>query len=257
MLGSFNLGRFVRSRKTLKPIEPSAAGERAYLVALRQLVRIAYRAARLTTSAPLMTMAVNYSPLSRRVASALGIAVPEAVEAVKLILQAESAAHTRKWREATSRIAGIDLSRVITESDLTEEFDLIVARNVSLIRDLGSDIQKRVEQAVTTASLEGQGAKQLATTLREQFGIIGRRADIIARDQIGSAVTDLSRLRQIQAGIKKYEWSSAEDKRVRPAHAELDGKEFLWSDPGPDNGNYPGQAILCRCAANAIVEPIE
>ena len=255
MLNPFQLGRVVRSRKTLPAIEHRAGSERAYLVALRQLVRTAYQAIRVTTSEPLITITVDYTGLTRRLARALGLALPQAIETVQAIIQGEGEYHTRRWRAATNAIATIDLSAVIKQEDIAEEFGAILQRNASLITNLSQDITNRVSQSVSSAVLNGESAGTLSEALREQFGIVGRRADLIARDQIASAVSDLNMIRQKQAGVLSYKWSTSSDERVRASHAALDGKEFNWGDDGPDHGHHPGQAVNCRCVALGVVEP--
>jgi SPP1 gp7 family putative phage head morphogenesis protein len=257
MRNPFQIGRVVRSKSTLPAIRHRAGSERAYLVAMRQLVRTAFHAVRVTIGDPLITISFDYTGLTRRLSRALGLATQQAVEAVESILLGEADFHTRRWRAATNAIATIDLSLVIQQADIADEFRAIVSRNVGLISGLSEDITRRVEQAVITATINGDTAAMLSETLKEQFGIVGRRADLIARDQIASAVSDLNMIRQKQAGIVSYKWSTSSDERVRSSHVALNGKEFNWDDAGPDHGNHPGQAINCRCVALAVVEPLE
>jgi SPP1 gp7 family putative phage head morphogenesis protein len=48
----------------------------------------------------------------------------------------------------------------------------------------------------------------------------------------------------------KYIWHTAEDEKVRPSHAERDGKVFDFAHP-PIGGN-PGDDYNCRCTAETI-----
>ena len=41
------------------------------------------------------------------------------------------------------------------------------------------------------------------------------------------------------------------DERERAHHVDREGKEFNWDKP-PDDG-HPGQPILCRCYAEAVL----
>ncbi|QJE73761.1 minor capsid protein [Aerophototrophica crusticola] len=52
-----------------------------------------------------------------------------------------------------------------------------------------------------------------------------------------------------------YVWRTMRDERVRPSHAERDGKVFRWSDP--PQGGHPGEASNCRCWAEPVEAPVE
>ncbi|GAB6054407.1 hypothetical protein JCM17960_32270 [Magnetospira thiophila] len=60
--------------------------------------------------------------------------------------------------------------------------------------------------------------------------------------QEGDALNDDTEQKQ-----GKYIWHTAGDSKVRPAHAERDGKEFSWDDP--PEGGHPGEELNCRCWA--------
>jgi predicted chitinase len=53
--------------------------------------------------------------------------------------------------------------------------------------------------------------------------------------------------------LETYIWRSADDARVRPAHAENDDRVFAWS--APPAGGHPGQGWNCRCTAEPILDP--
>ena len=52
-------------------------------------------------------------------------------------------------------------------------------------------------------------------------------------------------------GIEHYRWVTAGDNKVRPGHAQNQGKLFTW-DEG-DSGEHPGQAPNCRCIALPVI----
>ncbi len=62
----------------------------------------------------------------------------------------------------------------------------------------------------------------------------------------------LDRQRQQAAGIQEYIWRTEGDDKVRPSHAENDGKTCSWDDP-PDTG-HPGSEANCRCHAEPVIE---
>lgn len=239
-----NLRRGVR----LKPIGHSKRGERSYRAALRKMLRDVWRAIRLLPSVEDLERLAAYARV------ALATATAEAIGTVRGILDTEAATHKAKWIAAVRSTIGIDLSAVVTETGIAREFGVIVKRNVDLITNLSEDVRGRIEQTVSRAVLNGETAPTLSRALQEQFGIAARRADLIARDQIATTVSDLNQLRQKEAGIERYVWSTSLDERVRDEHAALNGQTFEWNKPGPDAGMHPGQPIQCRCVAIAVID---
>lgn len=47
-----------------------------------------------------------------------------------------------------------------------------------------------------------------------------------------------------------YIWRTQMDDRVRPRHADREGKEFAWDDP--PLGGHPGEDYNCRCYAETL-----
>jgi SPP1 gp7 family putative phage head morphogenesis protein len=152
---------------------------------------------------------------------------------------------------------------VISDNDLSDRFDLVVQRNVRLIQHLSDGLYLRVEGSVSQAAINGTTAKALSKELTEQFGFTQRRARLIARDQIAKVTSNLNRMRQQQAGIDSYVWSTSLDERVRgnpsgkyshavPSHWAREGKTYRWDDP--PSGGHPGDPVNCRCTARAKIE---
>ncbi|MFM2044590.1 MAG: hypothetical protein RLY86_3166 [Pseudomonadota bacterium] len=55
-----------------------------------------------------------------------------------------------------------------------------------------------------------------------------------------------------------YIWRTLQDDKVRPSHAERDGRSFAWREPPP--GGHPGTEPNCRCwaepVAGEVITPI-
>lgn len=114
---------------------------------------------------------------------------------------------------------------------------------------------KRFRGEVQTALLEGlksgQSSEQIARRLRERVNVSRSRATLIARNETGNASAYAAREWQQAVGVTEYVWRTASDNRVRPEHAARNGEVFRWDDP-PEDG-HPGQAIQCRCVAQAVL----
>ena len=76
---------------------------------------------------------------------------------------------------------------------------------------------------------------------------------LIARDQTTKAIGALTEIRQTSLGLTQYRRITQGDADVRPSHAAMNGQIFDWANP-PSEG-HPGQAIHCRCTAQAIIPP--
>ncbi|MDE0922393.1 minor capsid protein [Aurantimonas coralicida] len=253
-----------RGSITLPPIQDNKGAQTEYLRALRAMLRSL--AATVRSDVLPAAEAEIARQRSAMTQDALGEFVFEGLKqlAVRLgviaegmvgrILRLETERHTKKWLASVRSTIGIDLAAVVSQEDLAEYLTTAAARNASLIKSLGDDAVKRVEQATYQAILQGQTAAQLRKRMTEEFGVLDSRAKLIARDQVSKLTSDLNRRRHEQAGVTSYVWMSSRDERVRERHRALDGKEYKYGEPtGAEQGLPPGQPIQCRCVARGIV----
>lgn len=190
-----------------------------------------------------------------RLASSLLGLTTAANEMVERVLRLEGERHTKEFAASVKRAIGIDIGVVIRNEDLEDVLQAASVRSVALIRNLAEETLNRVQQTVLQAASNGDSVATLRKSLVEQFGIVGRRADLIAQDQMSKHVSNMNRIRQQQAGVKTYRWLSSRDERVRPRHRRLDGKQYKWGEAtGAEGGLPPGQPVACRCLARGVVE---
>lgn len=134
-------------------------------------------------------------------------------------------------------------------------------RNLSLIKRLEKQQVEELRGVLEEATEKGWPVKTLRARVMERFSVTKSHADLIARDQILKLNGELQQMRQTKAGITEYIWSTSNDERVRPEHAELDGERFSWDDPPESGANgereHPGQGISCRCVAIPVVPWLE
>lgn len=252
------------TRVTLPPISPRLAPELQYRAALRRLLAAAAKDVRESViplyRAELAIERAYTGDAAReswfaRLRAVINELTGVVNGTVRNILDLEGKQHTKGFMAAARKALGIDLATVVHEEDIADYVETAVARNVSLITGFGDDLLKRIEQTVYENSIAGNTVATLRAKLKEQFGISDRRAQLIARDQIGKFTSDLNRIRQTQAGVTSYEWLTSRDERVRERHRKLDGKVYKWGEPtGAEDGGAPGQPIRCRCVARGIVE---
>ncbi|MCK6585949.1 MAG: minor capsid protein [Polyangiaceae bacterium] len=158
----------------------------------------------------------------------------------------------RQVRAAT----GHDL--LLRLSDIRGSASRWVHANVEAIAGLNERHLAEVEQLVTTAVVRGVRVEQLADEIRARTDVSGSRAAFLARDQVLRFNAQVTRERQVAAGITEYDWDSSDDERVRPRHEELHGTRQRW-DTAPvvsDDGRraHPGEDFQCRCIARPVLE---
>lgn len=135
---------------------------------------------------------------------------------------------------------------------LNELTDMWITENVRLIKTIPDRFFGEVEGIVGRGLMAGTLTDDLGEQIERVYGVSERRAQLIARDQVGKLNGDLSMYRQTTIGIDSYIWSTSKDQRVRPDHADREGKEFRWNNP-PEDG-HPGKAIYCRCVALPVID---
>ena len=126
------------------------------------------------------------------------------------------------------------------------------AENASLITNVGQDLIDAAQVLAVNAIEFGDTPDQLTKKIAkvsDQFA--GYRARLIARDQVGKLQGQIHMTRMEDAGLKRYEWMTVGDERVRSSHKALDGDIRTW-----EQSPKPGQEIQCRCQPVVIAEDI-
>lgn len=143
---------------------------------------------------------------------------------------------------ATNVQAGTVLQSVLAGQPATVE-DL-VARNVSLIRDVSDVTRGRIADAVLRGLQARTPTRDVARELREITGMSRARSLRIASDQTVKLSAALDRERQVQIGITSFEWRHSGKLHYRPEHKARNGRIFSWSGDVARN-DPPGFAPFC------------
>lgn len=181
----------------------------------------------------------------------------------KAASKAAAAASQHSERQLFKQIKsglGIQLESV-GDKHMQKRLDDFTTENVALIKTVPEEYFGQVKDVVLAGIKAGQRADQVAADLVERGNVAENRAKLIARDQIGKFTGALTQARQTDLGVERFTWQTMGDERVRPAHAERNGKEYSWSNPpgdagDPGDGATPGQGIQCRCFAAPVLSGI-
>jgi SPP1 gp7 family putative phage head morphogenesis protein len=169
---------------------------------------------------------------------------------------------------ALGKSLGIDVSVLYDQKKISDVLTMGGMEASQLIRTIPGEYLGQVARAVNnnfkgTPLPDGRTLIQQITHLS---GVSENRAKIIARDQTSKLQGILTQVRQESIGIDTYIWRNSKDQRVvgNPSgkypkgnaihmnHWVREGKKYKWSDPPADG--HPGQAILCRCWAEAVLD---
>ena len=164
--------------------------------------------------------------------------------------------HRERLIKAFASAIGVDIRPFLTEPAIQQALGARVQENVELIKTIPerfhTGLADRLRRELAEAPFDQD---RLMRLLRDEYGSQGYNVRRICRDQTNKAIGQLSHLRQTQLGIERYQWETAGDERVRPAHVANDGLYFWWSQAPPTG--HPGQAIQCRCVPIPVVTPAD
>lgn len=187
------------------------------------------------------------------------------------------AVNESEWEKYVKEASGVNLSiyNPAASKYVQEWADL----NHEYLKGLPTEYINRISQIVSAGIADGSTKAAIAKSISDAGkafrGVTTgdqRRAERIARDQVGKLNSTLSRSRMSQAKVDIYKWSTSADERVRGtpggkypntkySHYIMDKKykqvdnSSKISDNGVDWRNvrgreeprHAGQAINCRC----------
>ncbi|MCH2546801.1 MAG: minor capsid protein [Alphaproteobacteria bacterium] len=174
--------------------------------------------------------------------------LPEIAFPLKVI--AKTIADEIQWINADMHTALLgqksDISQSHTIPEATEAFSSVYARTIE------DGATTMLEAELAKLGTQGKNATQIMEHMElarafYQDTTIPYRIDMLATHFNGK----LSEIRQADSDISHYVWTTADDEKVRSAHAENDEKIFAWDSP-PETG-HPGEDYNCRCIARPIL----
>lgn len=127
-----------------------------------------------------------------------------------------------------NRVIGVPSTAVLPNARILEQKWL--HGNTELIK-LEERSRREVEAIITDPLRQGARVEEIRGAIQERLGIARSRAETNARSQTLRLYGQIQQERQQAAGIEEYVWSTSEDERVRPDHADLDGTTQRWDTP--------------------------
>lgn len=144
-----------------------------------------------------------------------------------------------------AKVAGVNL--IDYEEWIDDYVESTVQQNVGYIQAIHDTLYEKIQSIIFEGMKNGSSTKEIREQLIRQAGLGEVRAQFIAVDQAGSIHGQLVARRHKKMGVKKFEWITSGDERVRESHKALSGK--ICDYKNPPNGKVPGQDYRCRCTA--------
>jgi len=149
-----------------------------------------------------------------------------------------------KWVQNLLTAGGVDVSTLVGPEDVREALEVVLARNIALIKDVARQEQARMADAVWRAFQTRASARSLAKELTGVVEMSRRRAMGIAADQLQKLSATLDGERMRQAGIDEWVWRHSGKLHPRKEHKARDGRRYT-DKTGP--ADLPGMLPYCGC----------
>lgn len=132
--------------------------------------------------------------------------------------------------------------------------------NISYIKSLVGKQIDDIDALLGEAESGAWRVEVLSQKIQDSFGVSQSKADLLARDQTLSLNGQLTQIRQTNAGITQYVWTTSDDERVRETHDDLEGSVQNWDSPPvvSEDGRtgHPGEDFQCRCTAFPVLDEL-
>lgn len=177
------------------------------------------------------------------------------------------ASSLREWKKCVKNTLGIDLMDDYYKGDFYEQImRRWIDENVLKIQSIPKNTLLEMQQIILNGFSNGETIRDITKKIQNEYNVTRSKARSLARDQIGTLNSQITKLQQQDAGCNRYRWSTSGDSRVRDSHKALDGKIFSWDDP-PEmwymtkkgikkTGRrcHPGEDYACRCCAIPVFD---
>lgn len=194
--------------------------------------------------------------------------LPEAQRLAAQMVAAAAKQDAGSWRKAAEQGNGRRIHEMLRSSlqgDVGRVMRVHIRAHAKLISTVPQNVAQEAAAYVAKRQAKGERADAIIQDLRRKLpGLAAYRIDTLARTQVASTVTAITRARADSLELPWYEWDTSEDLRVRPSHRNMDLVLVRWKEPpAPEEligvesklGHYhAGNCPNCRCDANVLVD---
>lgn len=179
---------------------------------------------------------------------------PWAEDVMLQIVEMSDRQNLGMWRELGAKMAD-KLKTLYTRDAVAMAIRELSLEGARLITSIPLDIAVEVETAAQAAAMTGTRHEALADYIASRGQVAQSRAELIARTEVSRQTTILTQTRAVSIGSEGYIWRTADDGRVRPSHAAMEGQFVRWSEPPTLDGltGHAGALPNCRCYPEPVV----
>ena len=167
----------------------------------------------------------------------------------------------QKFYNQLSGAIGVDPVQLMRKEGLTPQMNALKLETLQWVKKLRDETLEKFTNDTLHAMAEGKSVEEILQQYDELAEQRRNHAEFLARNQIQNYNSLSTKLRAQKAGVRRARWSTSDDDRVRPSHADRDGKVFdldkgLYSSI---DGKYlmTGVDYNCRCTSELIIEDEE
>lgn len=152
---------------------------------------------------------------------------------------------------------GINVTELIAKEGMKSTTNALMAETSQWIKTLRDDTFQKFTNNTLFAMSQGESLDTIVSQFDEVVSERKNHAQFLARNQVQNYNSVTTKIRAQNLGITKAVWETAGDERVRPSHADREGKEFdlaegLYSSYD-DLYLLPGTDYNCRCTYTMII----
>lgn len=152
---------------------------------------------------------------------------------------------------------GINLTDLIAKEGMKATTNALMTETAQWIKTLRDDTFQKFTNNTLFAMSQGESLDTVVSQFDDVVAERKNHAKFLARNQVQNYNSITTKIRAQNLGITKAVWETAGDERVRPSHADREGKEFdlatgLYSSLD-GLSLLPGTDYNCRCSYTMII----
>lgn len=152
---------------------------------------------------------------------------------------------------------GINVTDLIAKEGMKSTTNALMTETAQWIKTLRDDTFQKFTNNTLFAMSQGESLDTIVSQFDDIVAERKNHAKFLARNQVQNYNSITTKIRAQNLGIVKAVWETAGDERVRPSHADREGKEFDLAEGlySSIDGLHllPGTDYNCRCSYTMII----
>lgn len=161
--------------------------------------------------------------------------------------------------------SGVDIALILTEIEANEQvmsakLSSLATQRAQQITRINETVQGQLNLSLNEGIEAGETVQQISDRVRNVYNVAGNRAKLIARTETTNAMNSASQTYYQEVGVRKKQWLTAGDERVRASHMAVNGEvvpitaNFSNGVHVPGVGPDPAEVVNCRCTILPVIE---